>query len=91
MRLSHFTLLLAFPALFAQAPLHRGDGRRRRVPGHRRGVAQREVDVDVAVHVLDPRAVGGGGVDGVAADPLGHPGHRHAADERGPGALEELA
>ena len=68
-------------ALFGEAALHRGDGRRRRVPGHGRGVAQREVDVDLAVDVLDGRAAGRGGVDGVAARPFGHPGHGHAADQ----------
>ena len=68
-------------ALLAEAALHRGDRRRRRVPGHGRGVAQREVDVDLAVDVLDARAVRGGGVDRMSADPLGHPGHRHAADQ----------
>jgi hypothetical protein len=78
-------------ALLAQPPLDRRDRRRRRVPGHRARVAEREVDVAVAVDVLDRRSVRGRGVDRMTAGPLGHPGHRHAADQRPPRALEQLA
>ena len=57
-------------ALLAQPPLHRGDRRGRRVARHRAGVAEREVDVRVAVDVGDARPVRARRVDGVAADPL---------------------
>ena len=63
-------------------------GRLRAVTGHRAGVAQREVDVLVAVDVGDPVAVRAVEVEREAAAPLGHPRHRHAA-EQVPGGVEQ--
>ena len=68
-------------ALFADAALDCGDRRRGRVAGHRAGVAEREVDVRVPVDILDPCAAGRGRVHRVPADPLGHPRHRHLAEQ----------
>ena len=68
----------------------RGHGRRGGVPGHRGGVAEREVDVGVAVDVGDPVAAGAGLVEREPAGPLVHPGHRDPA-EKMVGAVEELA
>jgi hypothetical protein len=45
----------------------------------------------VTVDVRDARAARARGIDRVAADALRHPRHRHPADERAAGALEELA
>ena len=70
--------------------------------GHGPGVAEREVDVGVAVDVGDPAAAGLGEEHREAAGPLGHPGHGHAADQvlgglggrrlgRGPGLGERRA
>jgi hypothetical protein len=78
-------------ARLGQPALHRRHRRRRRVAGHRAGVAEREVDVAVAVDVLDGRAARRRRVHRMAADPLRHPGHRHAAEQRAAGALEQLA
>jgi hypothetical protein len=61
----------------APPPRRSGGG----VPGHRPGVAEREVDVGVAVDVGDPVAAGVVEVEREAACPLVHPGHRHAAEE----------
>jgi len=47
---------------------------------HRPRVAEREVDVLVAVDIGDARAARLGVEERVAADPLGHPGHRNAED-----------
>ena len=64
---------------------HGRHGGRRRVTRHRTRVTEREVDVGVAVEVGDaaPRSLGE--EDREAAGPLGHPGHRHAADQVGGG------
>ena len=75
----------------AHAP---GDGahrRLRRVTGHRPRVAEREVDVLVAVDVGDACAVRLGVEERIAADPLRHPGHRHAEDLHAARLLGERA
>ena len=64
---------------------HGRHGGRRRVTRHRTRVAEREVDVGVAVEVGDAAARGLGEEDREAAGPLGHPRHRHAADQVGGG------
>jgi hypothetical protein len=51
------------------------------VAGHRRGVAQAEVDVLVAVDVGEPGAAGTVGIDRVAGGVLVHPRHRHPAEQ----------
>ncbi len=66
------------------------DGRPGRVARHGPGVAQREVDVRVAVDVGDPVARRPVEVEREAAGPLVHPGHRHPAEEVG-ALLEERA
>ena len=66
------------------------DRRLRAVAGHRAGVAEREVDVLVAVDVGDAVAARLVEVEREAAAPLGHPRHRHPA-EQVPGTLEEGA
>ena len=62
-----------------------------RVPGHRAGVAEAEVDVLVAVDVDDARARRLGREDREPARPAGHPVHRHPAEQRADGAVRELA
>ena len=63
-------------------PAGQGRHRRsRRMAGHRRGVAQREINIGVAIHVGDPVAPGAGQVEREPAGPLVHPGHRHASEE----------
>jgi hypothetical protein len=52
-----------------------------RVPRHRAGVAQAEVDVLVTVDVVEARAAGVGCENGEAAGPPDHPVHRHAAEQ----------
>ena len=59
----------------------RTQGRRGRVPAHRAGVAEAEVDVLVAVDVDEARALRLRDEDGEAARPLAHPVHRHAGEE----------
>jgi len=60
------------------------------VAGHRTGVAEREVDVGVPVHVGDPVAPCVVEVEREATAPLVHPGHRHLAEQVG-ALLEQLA
>jgi hypothetical protein len=60
------------------------------VPGHRRRVGEAQVDVLVTVGVAHPGAPGGDRLDREAAGPLGHPAHRHAAEERAPRPREAL-
>ena len=64
-----------------------GDRRRRAVAGHRAGVAEAEVDVVVAVDVVEVGARGVLHVEREGARPLHHPVHRDAGEERTPGAL----
>ena len=61
-----------------------------RMPGHRAGVAQAEVDVGVVVHVGEVGARRLGHEHRVRAGPLRHPRHRHAGKERLLPLLEEL-
>jgi hypothetical protein len=68
----------------------RPDDRLRRVPGHRAGVAEAEVDVLVAVNVDDPRSLRLLDEHGEPAGPARHPAHRHAEQERGARALAQL-
>ena len=63
---------------------------RRSVAGHRPGVAEAEVDVVVAVDAAERGAGRGLDVERERPGPLDHPGHRHALEERGLGALVEL-
>ena len=49
--------------------------------GHGAGVAQAEINVIVAVDILEMRAVGFGDEDGKFAGPLFHPVHGDAAEE----------
>ena len=74
-----------------QPPLGGGDGRRRRVAGHRAGVAEAEVDVGVAVDVDQGVALGVVEDDRVGARPAGHPVHRHAGEQRPLGGVAQLA
>ena len=67
-------------AELADAPGDRAHRRLGRVPGHRARVAEREVDVLVAVDVDDAGAARLGVEERIAADPLRHPRHRHAED-----------
>ena len=67
----------------------RADDRLGRVPGHRTGVAEAEVDVLVAVDVDDARALRLGQEERVRAGPAHHPRHRDAAQQRSPGPLRE--
>ena len=53
-----------------------------RVPGHRAGVAQAQVDVRPPVDVGEPRARGPLEEDRERAGPPGHPRHRHPGEER---------
>ena len=62
-----------------------------RVAGHRARVAEREVDVLVAVDVDDAGAVRLRVEERIAAHPLRHPGHRHAEDLHRPRLLGERA
>ena len=59
----------------------------RRVPGHRAGVAEAQVDVLVSVDVGEAGARCLGDEDRERARPLDHPVHRHAGQERAAGAL----
>ena len=61
-----------------------------RMPGHRAGIAQAEVDVGVAVHVGEVGARRLGHEHRVRAGPLRHPRHRHAGKERLLPLLKEL-
>ena len=65
------------------------DGRRRRVTGHRAGVAEAEVDVGVTVDVDEVSVVRLLDEDRHAARPSLHPVHRHTADEGCLGPLEQ--
>ena len=60
-----------------------------RVAGHGAGVAEREVDVLVAVDVGDPGAAAWAKKSGNPPDHSDHPGHRHAHQEVLAGALGE--
>src|ERR1700683_862604 len=51
------------------------------VSGHGAGVAEAEIDVIVAVNILEMRAVSFGDEDGKFAGPLFHPVHGDAAEE----------
>ena len=62
-------------------------GRGRRVPGHRAGVAEAQVDVLDSVDVGEAGAGRLGDEDRERARPLDHPVHRHTGQERAPGAL----
>ena len=61
------------------------------VAGHRAGVAQAQVDVLVPVDVGEAGARRLGDEHGKRARPLDHPVHRHAGEQRSPGAFEELS
>ena len=61
------------------------------MPGHRPGVAQAQIDVVVTVNTREMPAVRLLDDHREAAGPLGHPVHRHAADEGMPRAFEEAA
>ena len=65
-------------------------GRRRRVAGHRAGVAEAQVDVLVAVDVGEAGAGRPRDEDRERARPLDHPVHRHAGRAATAGALVEL-
>ena len=65
------------------------DGGEGRMPGHGAGVAQAEVDVAVAVHVVEVRALGFADEGRKSAGPLDHPVHGHAAEQRFAGTLEQ--
>ena len=54
---------------------------RERVPGHRTGVAEAEVDVLVAVDIREPRPVGLGDEQREGARPARHPRHRNAGEQ----------
>ena len=68
-------------AELAHPAAHRGDGGGGGVAGHGPGVAEREVDVGVAVHIGDPVAPGVVEVEREPAGPHVHPRHRHPAEE----------
>ena len=53
----------------------------RTVPSHATGIAEREVNVLESVHIHDPIARGALEVERKPAAPLGHPRHRHPAEE----------
>ena len=67
--------------LGGDALLYGGHGRLGRVPRHRAGVAEREVDVLEAVDVPDAVAQRPVEVDREAPGVLVHPGHRHPAEQ----------
>ncbi|MNT86094.1 hypothetical protein D3C72_2263420 [compost metagenome] len=56
---------------------------------HAAGVAEAEVDVLVAVHVMEARALGPVDEQRAGGRPVGHPVHRHAAEQRMASALAE--
>ena len=64
-----------------------GDRGRGRVAGHRPGVTEAEVGVDVAVDVDQLGALGALEEHGEVARPAGHPVHRHARQQRALGPL----
>ncbi|MNY24103.1 hypothetical protein D3C86_1577990 [compost metagenome] len=69
-----------------------GDGlgdRLRRVAEHAAGVAEAEVEVLVTVHVMEARALGPADEQRAGGRPVGHPVHRHAAEQRVACALAE--
>ena len=74
-----------------EALVDRGDGRRRRMAGHRPGVAEAEVGVDVAVDVDELRPLGALEEDREIPRPARHPVHRHAGEQRILGALVQRA
>ncbi len=61
-----------------------------RVPGHRAGVAEAEVDVLDAVDVAEASALCLARKNGKAARPADHPVHRHTGQERRVRAVREL-
>ena len=65
---------------------HGGEGR---MAGHGAGVAQAEIDVAVAVHIVEVRALGLADEGRESAGPLDHPVHGHAAQQRFAGAFEQ--
>ena len=77
--------MAVMPPRSSSSVSHGRHGGGRRVTRHRTGVAEREVDVGVPVEVGDAAARRLGEEDREAAGPLGHPGHRHAADQVGGG------
>ena len=77
-------------AELADATRNRAHRRLRRVTGHRAGVAEREVDVLVAVDVGDAGAARLRVEERIAADPLRHPRHRNAEDLGSASLLGEL-
>ena len=54
----------------------------RRVAEHGAGVAQAEVDVFVAVDIIEARALGAADEQRIRGRPVGHPVHRYAAEQR---------
>ena len=77
-------------AELADAPRDRAHRRLRGVAGHRARVAEREVDVLVAVDVGEVGAARLGVEERIAADPLRHPRHRDAEDLGAARLLGEL-
>ena len=74
----------------AQLALDGRDRRGGRVTGHRAGVAEAEVDVVVAVDVLEVGAAAPISTNsGKPPGPLDHPVHRHAVEQRALGPLVE--
>src|SRR5262245_56048136 len=61
------------------------------MPRHGACVAEAEVDVLVAVDIYQTGPARLGHVDRIRRGPLGHPAHRHAAEEHRLRALPELA
>jgi len=61
--------------------------RLRRVAEHAAGVAQAEVDVLVAVDIMETRPLGALDEQRTGRRPIGHPVHRHAAEQRLASAL----
>ena len=63
----------------------------RGVAGHRPRVAQAQVEVAAAVHVLEVGALAARDEQREPARPADHPAHGHAGEQRALGALEERA
>ncbi len=69
--------------------LDRLDSGGRRVPGHRTGIAEAEIEVAVPVHVGEVGAPPFLYEHRKATGPLGHPVHRHPFQQVRPGALRQ--
>ena len=69
--------------------LYRFHDGKRRMPRHRPGVAQAEIDVAMAVDIVEMRALGLAHKRRECARPLEHPVHGDAAQQRLAGALEQ--